>query len=980
MLSFFRDGSRITQLNGYGRNAVKITFEGQENLTPFRYITGNQQTGKQAAEEASFNAGDALTLVDIGNNIQGASDNAPKHTLLAGAQRDSLMQESGVLSDYRVVMAHTLSGEDLRRANEEGFDLKNMSPEESVTILDKVKAEMAKGGTVIRGYNDDLDGGILEDAGNAGLKQMITKALESQDLPVTDENISAVQNAVTLAGELDKPTESRIAYMIENDLGTTVRDFYVAKSAAPDKFFTGGSVQDLDSPGMKYVRESMIEAGRVLADPEEGYRKAEWLFDRNLPVTPENILKEKEISGIAFPVSAVESAYAAARAIAGGKDAADGDLGSIGSVYERAAELYEEYFSDDKMTAGDIALQRKVQEIRLSMTAEVNVELIRSGFAIDTAPIEELLNELKIAEQAVALKYFPETAGVTAHGDNAPGMSIGSPEDAVKAYRLYNEVTSSVREISASPASSLGVFIQRTPAEVAFREFEEIALGEKDRLRRAGESYEALMTEVRTDLGDSIRKAFGSVDGIVGGLGLELNDENRRHVRILAYNHTEMTAENMEKIAEADRLVTGVIGKMKPAAVLDMIRNGVNPLERTFEEIEAFLDRRNGEESGYGKASEDYAQFLYSLDRKKEITAEERESFIGIYRMIDKIERRDGAAIGAVLETGAALQFSNLLTAVRSSGFKGMDVKVDENTGLAEIARYGRSITDQIMSSFTKESREYYEEQAAQIRQAAQSGKDAAAFAAKAGVPDSYENIIASENLLSSEDDLYRTLFGGKEKKQLLRGESDRLKELASGMMDDIAEAEDGAEVYSDILDEFRAVTEEMTIGADSVIDVRAMQQINRQLSVAVKAAEEGNEEYFVPVEIEGELTKVRLSFRKSEDGTAGTDITFRTPDEGTCTAHFETDGKAVRGFISTGPDFEVKKIVSAVDIFTAELKNRDLDVTDIRILTAEVSAGTYSISGKEAGEDRQEGAGRRELFGISRDFLKAVKESFYED
>ena len=215
LLSFFRDGSRIAQLNGYGRNAVKITFEGQENLTPFRYITGNQQTGKQAAEEASFNAGDALTLVDIGNNIQGASDNAPKHTLLAGAQRDSLMQESGVLSDYRVVMAHTLSGEDLRRANEEGFDLKNMSPEESVTILDKVKAEMAKGGTVIRGYNDDLDGGILEDAGNAGLKQMITKALESQDLPVTDENISAGQNAVTLAGELDKPTESRIAYMIE---------------------------------------------------------------------------------------------------------------------------------------------------------------------------------------------------------------------------------------------------------------------------------------------------------------------------------------------------------------------------------------------------------------------------------------------------------------------------------------------------------------------------------------------------------------------------------------------------------------------------------------------------------------------------------------------------------------------------------------------------------------------------------------------
>ena len=58
------------------------------------------------------------------------------------------------------------------------------------------------------------------------------------------------------------------------------------------------------------------------------------------------------------------------------------------------------------------------------------------------------------------------------------------------------------------------------------------------------------------------------------------------------------------------------------------------------------------------------------------------------------------------------------------------------------------------------------------------------------------------------------------------------------------------------------------------------------------------------------------------------------------------------------------------------------LEIGEIRILTAEDKeyAGTYSISGTEAGEDRREGAGRRELFGISRDFLKAVKESFYED
>ena len=962
---------------------MKITFEGQENLTPFKYITGNQSAGKQVSEEAAISAGGALTLVDIGNNQANVSGDSSKHTLLAGAQRDALVQESGVLSDYRIVMAHTMSGDDLRKANEEGFDLKNMTPEESVTILDKVKAETAKGGTVIRGYNDDLDGDVLASEGNAGLKQIIRKALESQDLPVTDENISSVEKAVTLAEELDEPTESRIAYMIENDLGTTVRDFYVAKNAAPDRIFAGGSTADLDSPEMKNIKESMIEAGKVLEDPEEGYRKAEWLFDRNLPVTRENILKDKEISEISFPVSKTDAAFAAARAIADGKDAADGDLGNRASVYERAAELYSEYFSGEKTDAGDITRQRQIQEIRLSMTAEVNVQLIRSGFAIDTAPIEELLNELKIAEQAVALKYFPETAGVTAHGDNAPGMSIGAPEDAVRAYRLYSQTTAAVREIAVSPASSLGVFTQRTSAEVAFREFEEIALGEKDKLRRAGESYEALMTEVRTDLGDSLKKAFGSVDSIVSGLGLDLNDENRRHIRILARNHMEMTVENVERIADADRTVTGVIDKMKPAAVLDMIRSGVNPLEKSFEELESFLDERITKTGGFEKASEDYARFLYSLDKNKEITAEERESFIGIYRMIDKIEKHDGAAIGAVANTGVALQFSNLLSAVRSSRFKGMDVKVDENTGLTEIRTVGKNITDQIMTAFTESGSEYYEEQADSLRRAADVSAEGLALLKDSGIEPGTEDMIAAEELISSDDDLFRNLFGEKGKKRLSQETDEKLREKAENVLSDIAESEEPEETYKSVMEGISEEIRASVFETDSVIDVRAMQQVNRQLSLMVKAVAAGVEEYFVPVDLDGEMTKVRVSFRDSDDGASSVDIGFKTASGTDCRARFFVNGRSVNGIISVSSDSGLKKIGKAADIFDADLNSKGFDTSagiNVFLTDDEKTVVTYEYSGKDAGENRQEGAGRKVLFGISEDFLKAVKESFNED
>ena len=176
---------------------MKITFEGQDNSTAIKYIN-NVPSGKQKSAETSFSPENMSALVDIGSaQIPQGADG--KHTLLAGIKKDAAASEAGVLSDARIVMAHTMSGDDLRKANEDGFDLKSMNSEDSVTILDKVKAETAKGGTVIHGYNDDLDGSVLESVGNAGLESVIKKALMSEDLPLTDENFKDVKNAVSLA-------------------------------------------------------------------------------------------------------------------------------------------------------------------------------------------------------------------------------------------------------------------------------------------------------------------------------------------------------------------------------------------------------------------------------------------------------------------------------------------------------------------------------------------------------------------------------------------------------------------------------------------------------------------------------------------------------------------------------------------------------------------------------------------------------------
>ena len=91
---------------------------------------------------------------------------------------------------------------------------------------------------------------------------------------------------------------------------------------------------------------------------------------------------------------------------------------------------------------------------------------------------------------------------------------------------------------------------------------------------QANESYETLMTAPRSDMGDSITKAFSNVDDILQDLQLDTSETNRRAVRILAYNNTEITPENIMEVKALDEQMQRAFSNMKPAVTLEMIRRG----------------------------------------------------------------------------------------------------------------------------------------------------------------------------------------------------------------------------------------------------------------------------------------------------------------------------------------------------------------------------------------------------------------------
>ena len=395
-------------------------------------------------------------------------------------------------------------------------------------------------------------------------------------------------------------------------------------------------------------------------------------------------------------------------------DAPQSESGQVGSAdmagTERATDTANEYDTDTAAGGAnaealkEVQARRQLEEIRLMMTEEANRHLLKAGISIDTTELSKLVDALRAAEERINAVLF--------QGESAE-------ENAERAL-LYEETLTRTKELSGMPAAVIGKILSKFSQSTLLHIHEagralqnqlENQLNQQgnknagqnpEQQQKASAAYETLMTEPRRDLGDRISKAFGNIDDILTDLGLETSESNKRAVRILGYNRMEINEDNINAVKEADSQVTGVISRMTPATTLQMIREQKNPLEMTMEELEAYLDSKDADPA---RDAEKYAKFLQRLDRTHNISAEEREAYIGIYRMFRQIEKSDGAVIGSLVASGAQMNFKNMLSAVRTAADKNMDVRVDDGFGgLEQLITKGKAIDTQINAGYHQSS------------------------------------------------------------------------------------------------------------------------------------------------------------------------------------------------------------------------------------------------------------------------------------
>ncbi|WP_026510975.1 DUF6240 domain-containing protein [Butyrivibrio sp. LC3010] len=939
------------------------------------------------------------------NNQAYANNGKTKNDIIAEAQNT----DTAVRHNYMSIMANNMSADDFAKAAADGFDFGEMSPEESVTILDKIKATLAVSGTEIIGYTDDLSAKELEQiTGSSGLANEIASSFHENDIPLTQENVKEIVAAIDKIKDITAISDGALKYMTLNNMEPTIDNIYMAEHATNGQNRKTGTYIALETEGYygtkaeklewdaveDQVKRIIDESGLDSSD-KKNLEEARWMIEEGIPLTTDNVKKVHELGSIELPISEEEIVKLTAVSISNRNAAVINDntesnnllkaieiADEVTNISDKAIERVlsedkvlnienlsaeQKDLDNDKKAGTDKALsdehrlpmpedtvsseknvienvnrefvnhpeeagnnderrefleaRKQLEEIRLSMTVSANLRLLDKGFKLETEPIKQVIEALTKEIESLGNELFSE-------------------EDSSK-YLLFEETTAKVAELKLFPVDIAGR--DNLLESENFGDIYQEAKTLKQRYDKAGKTYEAVGTEVRADLGDNIKKAFRNIDTLLKDQGQEINEENRRAVRILGYNHMEITKENIESVRTIDEKLMNTVNKLKPGAVLNMIRDGHNPLKMTINELSDELGRQDKGDSS--KQEEKYSRFLYKLEKNAEITPEEKETYIGIYRLFHNLKITDNAAIGVVLETGAEMTIENLLSATRTlkKEKKGLDYKVDDDFGgLIGRDTDSKSISSQIESAFMHYSesadivyqnlepekllkadakeemlldelaeklameetslegqsaeKEYYSEKAKEMRKIAalQSTDEIVTELEKHGIAANTDMVQALINLKSGRKGRNNSVWSLAEKMATLA-----FKEVRQEMLQDLIDSDDYESAYEEkLMGLSESLNELLMEEADSYIDVKTIHLMQKQLTVASKMSKQ--ESYEIPVEIDGRLVSMHVTFKENELDGSRVEAEIETPDFGQVSmAMTVSENKVIGAFAS---------------------------------------------------------------------------------
>lgn len=818
-------------------------------------------------------------------------------------------------------------------------------------------------------------------------------------LNISQEKIDKVIKSPVLAssmkmaesiGDIDDGAKE---YILKNNLEPTVKNLYMAVHAGEGASSNSVSAEMSDEQWQQLLPqvEKFLEKNGIEAD-ENALGGARRLLERDIPLTVDSLVKYTKLKEI--------------------EDAGTRDNENIKSNMI-LAKVFGEAFENAYMTTGWMDIKEAEEAVDIIQKADENAAyyIADNDLTFNVANLKKYMVNIQNDRDNIAENYTKAEADKSSETDKETDkkrnyvLNILNQAKAVMTMAgamimeklgidvKYTDIEDMVREIKEDNNSYNAVFFKEPDDEkvssltnvmdimeqlkgVPVAAVGTVAEGDeqftihnvynegiRQRLayEKAGETYEAVGTQVRGDLGDSIKKAFNNVDTLIEETGLAADDTYRRAVRVLGYNSMEINRENIivmaEKLAEVDK----VIKNITPKTAAYLIENNINPLEENIEDLNDRLEQINVQIGA--DENEEYSKYLWKLEKTGAVTREERQAFIELYRAIKTIEKADTRAVGAVVSEGVAFTLGNLLSAEKSRSKYGSSTLINDDTGYYQ-GRLIKSKLSDILEGIHGNTGEVTAEKLLN-EDINLMWQTYAAYDEQERIKDvnnSYEayrlNKIYGEALEYTEEMVYDLLDGGMvpnvenlsslsrlmKKNQDISSYFNKEINAEQRIMESFEGEQALSETYEDIRKEAENISqEEMEENSIENLKYKGIYNVTRFMSQAAK-----NKCYHIPMDMDGEMVLVKVRF--SHSGTNENNIKITANDEltGKVEANISVREGKLTGYIVCSNE----RLEAA---FNEEIGSWQQEITQ-------------NIGESETYTDRQ-------LYDISKSFLKKLKD-----
>lgn len=820
-------------------------------------------------------------------------------------------------------------------------------------------------------------------------------------LNISDEKIDkiikseALANGLKMADDIKDIDDFAKEYLIKNKLEPSVKNVYMAVHTSESE----KALKELGEKEWEQLKpqiEAFLKKSGTEAD-SEAFDTAKWLISRDIPLTSENMTKYNLLSEIENAdnrdIQSIKANMILARVF--GMDETSGYMtrgwiderrakevsDAVASVGEETVKYivshdltlnaanifkYENVKNDEDVLYSEEKYNhamRVVYEAKQLLTVSGALTMEKLGVDIVHEEIENMVNMLKEEE------------------DKLNELFLNNPTK--ESRHQMSDVMEIMKQMSSIPVAAVGKAVEGEE-EFTIRNVYNEGIKLKNDYEAANITYEAVGTQIRPDLGDSILKAFNNIDELILEVGLEPTKEYKRAVRILGYNSMDVTKESVVKMAQKAAQVDKVIENITPKTAAYLIEHGINPLEEDIEKLNDMIAEIN-EETGATK-NEEYSRYLWKLQKTGKITKEERDAYIELYRVLKTIEKKDARSIGAVIKEGAALTLGNLLQAEKSKSKTNQTITVDDNTGFYQgklvknrltgimenlaASKLQKGVEEVMEMPLTKLEDEVVTQANINLNKELESDYMASNLRE---IYKTIEDYRSSTNIRYTEEMLYEMLgdntkqtFADVSAAAMLMTKGNEIRTMLKERIPDFFESEEDEEetlnnINNDIEKEIISSYEK---GEKSQISYTAFMNISNFIVNKAK-----NKCYHIPMDLGDEEVLVKVKFHDTdEENKSKIEVKFDSTVLGSINANlYVADGK-VEGYIICDNNETKKLIEENPDAFgNEEIKEKAVYVVckDDSNIIIENEKKTSDYSNKYS---------NKQLYGISKSFLQAIK------